>query len=107
MSKKVVYLSGPITGKERYWEAFEKAEEELQTRGLIVLNPATLPEGLTKERYMAIDLAMLNAADVVFFLPDWLGSAGSNVEYAYADYIGKPKVAGLDNLDYLLKEGLI
>lgn len=107
MSKKVVYLSGPITGKERYWEAFAKAEEELQARGLIVLNPATLPEGLTKERYMAIDLAMLNAADVVFFLPDWLGSAGSNVEYAYADYIGKPKAAGLDNLDYLLKEGLI
>ena len=27
MSKSVFYISGPITGVERYWEAFEAAED--------------------------------------------------------------------------------
>lgn len=92
MSKKVVYLSGPITGVENYQEAFERAEEMLAEAGFTVLNPAKLPKGLTNEQYMRIDLAMIDAADVVYFLPGWENSKGSVMERAYCEYIGRETV---------------
>ena len=89
MKTKVVYISGPITGVERYWEAFEKAEEELEAAGFIALVPTRLPKGLTNEQYMRIDLAMIDAADAVLFLPGWKESAGALTENAYCVYTGK------------------
>ena len=90
MSKKVVYISGPITGVERYWEAFEKAEEALEAAGYIALTPTRLPKGLTNEQYMRIDLAMIDAADAVFFLDGYDRSLGARVEHEYCHYIDKP-----------------
>ena len=26
--KKVIYIAGPVTGVEKYWEPFEKAQDE-------------------------------------------------------------------------------
>ena len=90
MKKKVVYISGPITGVERYWEAFEKAEDELEAAGYIPLTPTRLPKGLTNEQYMRIDLAMIDAADAVLFLPGWRESAGTLTENTYCVYTSKP-----------------
>ena len=90
MKTKVVYISGPITGVERYWEAFEKAEDELEAAGFIALTPTRLPKGLTNEQYMRIDLAMIDAADAVLFLPGWRESAGAVMENTYCVYTGKP-----------------
>lgn len=90
MRKKVVYISGPITGVERYWEAFEKAEDELEAAGFIPLTPTRLPKGLTNEQYMRIDLAMIDAPDAVYFLPGWRESPGALVESDYCMYTGKP-----------------
>lgn len=90
--KSVFYISGPITGVERYWEAFEAAEDALVAQGHIVLNPAKLPEGMTKQKYMQINFAQIDAADVVWFLPGWQSSAGARLERAYCDYIGKAVV---------------
>lgn len=90
MKKKVVYISGPITGVERYGEAFEKAEDELEAAGFIPLTPTWLPKGLTNEQYMRIDLAMIDVADAVFFLPGWRESAGALMENTYCVYTGKP-----------------
>lgn len=87
--KKVVYISGPITGVKNYWEVFQEAREHLEALGYIVLNPSDLPEGLTDEQYMRIDLAMLDAADYIHFLPGSENSKGSNFERAYAEYHGK------------------
>ena len=92
MGKTVFYLSGPITGVERYWEAFEAAEDALVTQGHIVLNPAKLPDGMTKQQYMLINIAQITAADVVYFLPGWQASAGARLEHAYCEYIGKAVV---------------
>lgn len=85
----VVYLSGPITGVRNYWQVFERAEANLRGLGYIVLNPARLPQGLTNEQYMQIDMAMINAADAVYFLPGWENSRGAALERAYCEYIGK------------------
>lgn len=90
--KKTVYISGPITGVKNYWEAFEQAEEDLRGLGYIPLNPAHLPEGLTKEQYMRIDLAMIDAADAVLFLDNMEHSAGARLEYDYCQYTSKPVV---------------
>ena len=90
--KTVFYISGPITGVERYWEAFQAAEDALVAQGHIVLNPAKLPGGMTKQQYMSINFSQIAAADVVWFLPGWQSSAGARLERAYCDYIGKAVV---------------
>lgn len=89
MRKKVVYISGPITGVPKYWEAFEAAEDMLEAQGFIPLSPSRLPQGMTDAQYMTIDLAMINAADAVYFLPGWENSRGATLERAYCEYTGK------------------
>lgn len=90
--KKVVYIAGPITGVENYWEAFEQAEEDLDSLGYIPLSPSRLPKGMTNEQYTRIDFAMIDSADAVLFLEGWERSEGSCLEYQYCKYIGKPRV---------------
>lgn len=103
MRRPVVYISGPITDVERYWEAFEKAEDDLQAAGFIPLSPAHLPQGMTDAQYMTINLAQLNAADAVYFLPRFNTSKGAMVEYRYAKYIGKPNTGNIEELKELFK----
>ena len=88
--KKIIYIAGPISGVNKYWEAFEKAEDELTAAGFIALSPTRLPEGLTKSQYMRIDFAMIDCADAVYFLPGWHESPGARLEYNYCEYTHKP-----------------
>lgn len=98
MSKKSVYIAGPITGVTKYWEAFEAADDELHGLGFVVISPARLPLGLRNEQYARINLASIDAVDVVLFLPGWQKSKGATLEKAYCDYIGKPVVFSIDEL---------
>ena len=84
-----VYIAGKITGNENYREEFAKAQDELEKKGYTVLNPAVLPEGLTKGEYMRICFSMIDTADEVHFLTGWQDSEGAKVEYAYCLYVGK------------------
>ena len=84
-----VYIAGKITGNENYREEFARAQAELEKDGHTVLNPAVLPEGLTKGEYMRICFSMIDIADEVRFLPGWQDSKGAKVEYAYCLYVGK------------------
>lgn len=88
--KKIVYIAGPITGVNKYWEAFEQAEAELEALGFITLTPTRLPEGLTYAQYTRIDFAMIDCADAVYFLPGWHNSPGARLEYGYCEYVRKP-----------------
>lgn len=84
-----VYLAGKITGDKRYKAKFREVEKKLEAAGHVVLNPATLPDGLEQADYMRICLAMLDTADLAVFLPDYQESKGAMVEWGYCQRIGK------------------
>jgi len=85
-----IHIAGKITGDENYREKFRKQEERLREEGHIVLNPASLPEGMKREEYMQICTAMMSVADCVAFIPGWEESHGAQLEYAWCKYVGKP-----------------
>ena len=84
-----IYRAGKIAGDRRYRAKFREAAKRLESMDHVVLNPATLPDGLTDGDYMQISMAMLNAADLAVFLPDYQESEGAMVEWAYCQRIGK------------------
>lgn len=88
---KIVYLSGPISGRPyyEYQDEFREWETICENKGLVVLNPAKNPKGLTAADYMRISLAQVEAADAIVLLPNWQNSKGAKIEKAYAEYIGK------------------
>lgn len=86
----IIYLSGKITGDPNYLATFADAKTKLEAEGHTVLNPAELPEGMSKAAYMRICSAMIDTADEMCMLPTWFYSPGARVEMSYADYIGKP-----------------
>ena len=49
-----IYIAGKITGDRKYRAKFRNAAKNLETLGHVVLNPATLPDGLEQVDYMRI-----------------------------------------------------
>ena len=101
-NKKVVYIAGPITGVERYWEAFEDMEDELSALGYIPLSPSRLPYGMNTKQYMRICLAMIDTADAVIFLPGWAKSKGAQLEKDYCIYTETPAFTDTEILKEVL-----
>lgn len=84
-----IYISGPMTGRKDYNKiAFSCADYHWKGEGFIVLNPATLPEGLEQSEYMDICMAMVRAADVIYMLRGYEDSDGALAELAYARKLG-------------------
>ena len=84
-----VYIAGKITGEAGYKEKFASAAAILEGSGHIVLNPAVLPAGMAEADYMRICMAMMESADAVMFLPDWICSRGACLEHQWCEYTGK------------------
>lgn len=84
-----IYIAGKITGDPDYRAKFADAQRQIEAQGHIVLNPATLPDGMEPKDYMRICFAMIDVADAVVFLPDAAESAGARLEMAYCEYIEK------------------
>lgn len=91
-----IYIAGKIAGDRRYRAKFREAAKTLEAAGHVVLNPATLPDGLTDGDYMRIALAMLEASDLAVFLPDYQESRGAmEAEQAANRYVdGMREAAG-------------
>lgn len=89
-AEKTIYIAGPITGVQNYWEAFEKAEELVNSLGYTALTPSRLPKGMNNAQYMRVCFAMIDSADAVLFLPGWDESEGARLEQMYCHYTDKP-----------------
>lgn len=87
--REKVYLAGRITGDDGYKAKFEAAQAQLEAAGMVVLNPAALPDGFTYDAYMRMTGAMLAECDAVCMLPDWTRSKGAVAEYKEAQKLGK------------------
>lgn len=101
-SKKIIYISGPIKGVDKYWEAFEKAEDELLGLGLIPISPSRLPTELTEAQYAQLGIATINIADAVLFLPGWENSKSAKLEMNYCINTDTPIFTNLDFLAEVL-----
>lgn len=86
----VVYIAGKMNGlPDKGKNNFAEAEAMLKEMGFTVLNPACLPDGLPGDRYMPTCLTMVDTADILVLLPDWIYSPGAMLEKAFAEYQGK------------------
>lgn len=91
----IVYIAGPITGKENANKAaFFSVEYVLKKEGYIVLNPCRLPGGLSEFQYMDICLAMLRSANYIYLLDGWQTSSGAIAEHALAKKLGLLDITG-------------
>ena len=88
--RRKIYIAGKITGDTNYRSKFAKISKRYRSSGFAVINPALLPAGMINEDYAEICFGMLNAADMVVFLPDFTDSCGAKLEMAYCQYIMKP-----------------
>lgn len=83
-SETVIYLSGKITGQNNYRELFEEAKKDAEDKfpGATIINPAeiSLPEICEWEDYMSICLRLLDKANIIYLLDNWLESKGARKE---------------------------
>ena len=86
-----IYIAGKITGDPNYKMKFRMTAKHIQELYplAVILNPAELPEGLTPKDYMRLCFGMIDAADILFALPDAEESKGAKLEIAYCRYVGK------------------
>ena len=86
----IIYVAGPMSGiKDHNRPLFNRAAIELTEQGHSVLNPATLPDGLSQGQYMQICLPMVAVAHELVMLPGWEQSDGAYIEFLLAMKSGK------------------
>lgn len=86
MNNKTIYISGKMTDNPMYQDDFANAVLKLKEEGYThIINPCCLSVlNLHYEQYMAIDYAMIDVSDEVYFLSNWEESHGAQREYMYA-----------------------
>lgn len=91
MEKKIIYISGKITGDDNYKAKFAEAEKLLAEKGFNVINPCKVGEYefFSYEQFLHIDFALIDCADAIFMLSDWQNSKGAIREWHYAQSHGK------------------
>lgn len=98
--KKLIYISGKITGDDNYRTKFAMAENRLIRDGYKVLNPVEAGDRLdmvhkyagleppTWIEYMRKCLVTISGADAVYMLRDWQQSRGARLEHNIASELG-------------------
>lgn len=85
-----LYLSGKITGDANYKEKFHSARIRLEDAGFEVVNPCELglPDDVSWEQAMKVDIREMLICDAVAVLPDWIDSKGAFMEVDIAAGVG-------------------
>lgn len=93
--KRVIYLSGPMTGMPEYnYPLFREVAGELRAMGHRVYNPAEFPhKGDPKsfpirQAFAAYSNFICLEADTIVLLPGWERSKGVSAEKALAENCG-------------------
>ena len=86
-----IYIAGKITGNPQYRIEFSELKMQLLKSypQAAILNPASLPAGMTAADYMRICFAMIDSADLVVFSHNAVQSKGAILERDYCRYTGK------------------
>lgn len=108
MKTKTAYISGPISGMlNNNFDAFKRAQSQLERDGYIVLNPHEIAidvynkwskinvetQQQRKEMwrdFMRVDIRFLMSCDCVFLLDNWESSQGATLELTIAQKLGIP-----------------
>ena len=86
----IIYIAGPMSGiKDHNRPLFNMVAAELTEQSHSVLNPATIPDGLSQGQYMQICLPMVAVAHELVMLPGWEQSDGAYIEFLLAKKSGK------------------
>lgn len=90
--RKIVYISGKITGTDDYMERFDEAEKKLSEAGYMVINPARIMQPVAgwMDYWKIIDIcvAMVKVCDIIFMLNGWEDSTGASTERTFAKMAG-------------------
>ena len=85
---KIIYLAGKITGDPDYRSKFCFASRMLTNAGFTVINPSTLPDGLSYAAYIRLSTAMLDECEGICLLTGWIDSPGARHEHNRAEICG-------------------
>ena len=90
--KKIVYISGPMSGIENLnKEAFDEVEALLTGKGFEVINPYKLDGGDHSKpwlHYIKRDIDYIALCDVLIVLEGWRDSFGAMIEILVASKLG-------------------
>lgn len=105
MTKKTIYIAGPMRGLPRFnFDSFDAAEKALIEQGWTVISPATLdreaghdPDKLTEKDItpeflhacIERDVAAVLKSDAIALLPGWEKSKGAKAELVLAQWAQK------------------
>ena len=87
-----IYIAGKITGNKFYKLQFVRVMKWLKAiyPNAVVINPASLPQGLSNADYVRIYLSMIDSADIVVFQHNMGDSKGCMLKLDYCNYVDKP-----------------
>lgn len=99
MRKKIVYISGPMSGIPNYnKESFSKAMDYIKDMGFDCINPVDIcselsflptdTEDIKWKECMKLDIKALLGCSDIFLLPGWNQSRGAKLEYTLAVAMG-------------------
>lgn len=115
MSKKRIYIAGPMRGHKLYnWPAFEAAADELRNQMWEPVSPAALetrydpyelpnnhdwselPPGISLDDTITRDVSLVLKCDAIALLSGWASSIGAISEAHVASWAKKPLYQFLD-----------